>query len=88
MPVTNDQLSEENRAILSQLSIINVQLQSFIDSNQKLHKEIYGNGGEGMKIKVDRLEQSQAKNSRTVQAVISACVSTIIVGLSKLLFHN
>lgn len=82
-------MTETDKHIIARIDTveryIDGKLEGIRDSIDKLTHFIEGNGQPGLKIRLDRLEQSEARRNWTVKAVAGAMIGAFITSLWALL---
>ena len=81
-----DALTLEKLKIHERLASIETKLDAFLDGHKKHSEIIFGNGDEGLKLKIDRLEvdyESRKWHFRTLWAVVIGIIGNLIFTFFK-----
>lgn len=65
------------------LATLNEKIDTLLERQKEIHVAVYGNGEDGLKTKVDRLEQSEGRNRRWVWVAGAAALSAIAAHFIK-----
>jgi len=73
----SDQIIDKLNKMHTDIKVISERMQHVVGNVHDHHTVIYGNGREGLKIKVDRIETSQRTAHKLWLIIVATCMAVI-----------